>query len=781
VHIPLALAMLLASVEGPAPQQAPVGQPAPAPPSFTLQVDPQLAARVNEVLAHIALRTELALPAGEAPRDFLERFCGGHVPDYQVVLDPRESTSTLRFTPCARIRRDLRVKASAGDTLEDIAVRHGLPRSAAVLLKVFSGGGATPNPAPPARLKAGDAVVIPEAPVLTRVTVNPEVVTDRASLVSAVASALGCGSEEPEACLARRNVTVLNGANVPPPEPPRPPLEPERFLPRMDLVPWSPRSGLSTAVAPPGAAEAAAGAEQPPPTAAAGAPTPPAPPPPPPPPAPAAVAPTSPSSAIPVAPDQWPYDAALVAAILADAFHGAAPPVPATIGVADGGLGDWQGAPLPPDAFKKSDELRDAETHQRQEPDHVDNDQNGFVDDLFGAGMERDGGPMGTGDLGLCEGRQPHFTAWASSPLREASHGTVVASIAAALGLRKLAPEVAEALPKLTFFRMLPRSVCTQDDRLDFREAEMVSAFNYLIDQSNVISISYQIASDQSGLQFALFVKDRLHDVLLVLPAGDGLPGDLDSSRACPPCLGNPEVGGSAAKYTLVVGAATRDLRRRYDSNFGERTVGLFAPGEPKDALDLAEQPVPETDVATSWAAPLAALAAAIIRSFGDKNSPKDIKDRLMATTWPLDDADSRPERTHVGVLDLVKAVAVRHDAVEVVETENGQRVRRTFVGRLLTPLEKLGICAGNSFSEGAVHAIRLEDPPAEGPSGERTLLIYYRNKMDQGIQRRLIMTRRCRPQGELRIRTLTQGDKKEEDKTFPLSMVTQIQLKWLL
>jgi hypothetical protein len=38
-------------------------------------------------------------------------------------------------------------------------------------------------------------------------------------------------------------------------------------------------------------------------------------------------------------------------------------------------------------------------------------------------------------------------------------------------------------------------------------------------------------------------------------------------------------------------------------------------------------------------------------------------------------------------VLDLVKAAAVRHDAVEVIETEpTGERVRRTYVGTLLTP-----------------------------------------------------------------------------------------------
>jgi hypothetical protein len=119
----------------------------------------------------------------------------------------------------------------------------------------------------------------------------------------------------------------------------------------------------------------------------------------------------------------------------------------------------------------------------------------------------------------------------------------------------------------------------------------------------------------------------------------------------------------------------------------------------------------------------------------------------------------------------LVKAAAVQHHAVEVVEPNvDGKLVRRTYVGTLLDPLNKLAICSGWPFNESAVQAIRLGP---SGPSGERRVLVYKKN--DYIHARRKVHPIACRPQGQLRINALLKGE-----KTFPLSAVTAIQLRFV-
>jgi subtilisin family serine protease len=314
---------------------------------------------------------------------------------------------------------------------------------------------------------------------------------------------------------------------------------------------------------------------------------------------------------------------------------------------------------------------------------------------------------------------------------------------------------------------MLPNT-CAPDADYTVGPGEMVTAFDYLSTRSNIINISYTIDTGRNTA-FTDSMKAMLPygNRLLVLPAGNDTPSDLDLNPICPACLGNDNM--ATALRTLVVGAATRELKRAPFSNFGEHTVRVFAPGEPVGALNLKGEPVSDADASTSYAAPLAALAVALMESLGITDAD-DVRDRLAAATWPLDDKDSRPERTNVGVLDLVKAVAVQHDAVEVLENDaDGRSVRRTYVGRLLDPLSKVALCAGQPFQSSAVQAVRLGEATV---NGERAVRLYWRNWKVQGKRR--IDTRQCRPSGNVRIDALKFGE-----RTFPLSTVTEIQLRW--
>src|SRR4029079_3585144 len=90
------------------------------------------------------------------------------------------------------------------------------------------------------------------------------------------------------------------------------------------------------------------------------------------------------------------------------------------IGIADGGLGNAKGHPLPEKAFDKN---------TQEQSDDNDDDDNQYVDDIIGAGLRRTSDDlMGSGDVSLCT-PAPDFTNWNSKVLEKASHGAVVSSI----------------------------------------------------------------------------------------------------------------------------------------------------------------------------------------------------------------------------------------------------------------------------------------------------------------------------------------------------------------
>jgi hypothetical protein len=744
--------VLIAAAGGVLFQMLAGGQDVPGPPpaAFVLQAGSRWAKEIDQVLAGVAMPTNVVVPAGRSADEYLAQFCAGK------ELAARSATRTdargrivVLAAPCVRVRRNVKVEVTAGDTLEGLAVRHGLPRTAASELKVLPGSTVpAAHPRSGESLKIGDVVVIPEVPVSTNVVVNPALIADRASLVAALARALRCQNQPAEECLTERGVTLLNRGSVPAgiQRPDKLQSSSGRFTGLLGAI-VNTTAKIDKVASLPEAVSPAAGSL---PVAA-------------------------PPATIPVAAEQWPYDVKLLAQILRAAPAGAFD-ARTTIGVAEGGLGDGAGEPLPGDLLAPGLEKAFPGQSEGPEPDGYDTDDNGYIDDLFGAGVAVDGEAMGTGDLGLCRGTRPGFESWPQAALESASHGIAVGSIATARRLRDDAPETAAALPKLVFFRMLG-SVC--DPKGSFRVAagEMWSAFQYLRSRSRIINMSYRIDDQETGDTFRLKVRDVLPqvDALLFLPAGNDTPGNLDTSPQCPACLGNDSVdaGGPAAKRTIVVGAATRDLRRALFSNYGEHTVKLFAPGEPVDAVDLIEQRLPPVKAATSYASPYAALAAAMIRAYSstDTNTYQDVRDRLEAATWPLTDPDNYPRA--VGVVDLVKAAAVRHHSIEVKEMDTeGRWVRRTYVGTLQTPLKDLQVCP-QQLRESAVHALRLGDAAADGT---RPVRVYRRHPEKGQTKRRVEDLQGCRPAGTMQMRTLA-----GEDKTFALDDVTHILLRWVI
>lgn len=801
--IALAVSITVMSSLGPgvnAQSAASAEQSRTPPPSYVLKANSKWANQIDDALAKVAQKVQFLVPSRFTPQAFVESLCAGVVEAAKLeITDSKQQPGRfeVKMPPCLQVRRNVKVPVGAGDTLEGLAVVSGLPAANAESYKVITAEDATPRNIKPGSLKAGDTVVFPEVPVWTDVVANPEVAADRDALVKAIAGQLPCRSADAEACLRQNGIELLNRATVPPKPtvPAKPIAVPKGFesqisrptpAPRFEGVPLSnaapPQNaevrGVSASPVRPESitvAESSAAA----PIAA------PAPPPPPPAPMAPVITVAAPSTAVTavvasdthdaepppnatfsVHPDQWPYDVELLAKILEDVGPTLLPTI---IGIADGGLADRRGGPLAATAYSATIEKK-----FDPEFENEDDDGNRFVDDLLGAGVNRPGvmqiSGSGSGNVSLCEASQPNFTNWP----RVASHGTAVSAIASARRVREKNNKLAAFLPQLIFFRLVGEA-CDSQANFGIGDGDMRKGFDYLMAQhADIINISYRL-DKQVGDSLTPRLKEvlPLKGTLLFLPAGNGETGDLDKKPpVCPACIGNPEHGRDASRRAVVVGAATRDLHRPDFSNYGERTVGLFAPGDPADAIDLMGQPLSADEGATSYATPYASLAAALIRSFGKPNDYGDIRDRLDAATWPLDDSKSNTAKTYVGVVDLVKAAAVRHHAVEVKEQlTDGTWVRKTYVGTLSQPLKELEFCQGHPFTENSYHAVRIGEP---GPNG-RTVRLYPRAVDDETHTRvpRDFSTQ-CKPAGTLKMKTINGTDVK-----FPLSRVTYVQTKW--
>jgi hypothetical protein len=757
--------LLFTSVAAGQTSPAASAQPVEPMSAFAVRADPSLATKVNAVLAKLAREVEAALPKGTTADAFVSRLCGGRRPVRVETVTPEDgSAPRVRFSPCVFIRKNVKVEVDKNNTLEGFAVRNGLSPEAVKAMTIEPGPNSSPGRVPtPTTMLPKDRVVIPEVPVWTSILIKPEV-RDRSVLVSALADAIGCAAEEADTCLSKKGVAVLERGVV---EAPRQPAQPERKPePPQAMRERSEVRGGGGATAfpvrplppPPAAPSAAAAVPMAAPVAAA-APL-------------AAAAGVAPPfvDAIPVAPDQWPYDAKLLAAILKNAtgFR----PDPVVIGIAEGGLAGANGAPLPTDMFASSEDI--------PEPDQTDDDDNGYLNDLLGAGQYRRVETMsspykGTGDIGLCLTGPPTFSSWGPKSIELASHGSIVATIAAGRPVRVADPTLVQKLPRITFYRMLD-NVCADDASFTgtVERGDIELAFDYLDQRAQIINISYSVRPEEAKFLINTMKQNlTTSNKLLVLPAGNGSAGNLDQTRDfCPACLGNPTHDSTMVKRTVVVGAASRELRRQSFSNSGPTTIWIYAPGEPNDALDVRGQDATPLGAATSYAAPYASLAAALMWSRGI-DDVKRVKERLDVATWPLFQDDGRSDPMQGGVLDLVKAAAVREWAIDVKERgTDGTFTRRTYVGSLVGELSNQDLCAGKRFLKAKTQSLRFET----SPFNDRQVRVYPRNSVDD-TQHKWKAPEACRaPDGSPTIRLKTLDG---TEKTFSVSDVMQIQMPW--
>ncbi len=297
--------------------------------------------------------------------------------------------------------------------------------------------------------------------------------------------------------------------------------------------------------------------------------------------------------------------------------------------------------------------------------DQVDNDANGYEDDVMGWDfVDNDPDPS------------PDTTA----PLRDivVSHGTVIAGIIAAkqdngLGIRGIAPEA----------KIMPLRVLNRDgagSTVDVRRAVRYAVEN----GADIINLSITFSTSDERLRETL-VWAYEQGVVIVGAVGNGNV-DTDSTPIYPACY-DQEIG-----HNVVIGVAASDRsdNKASFSNFGTRCVDLVAPGVDIFATVFhdASELLLSTAYASPWegtslAAPIVAAAAARLRSTYPSMTPDQVRNALKLSVDPVGES-SLEARTRLGAgrLNLAKALEVAQVTVQgtgatsvssgsVIETES--------------------------------------------------------------------------------------------------------------
>jgi subtilisin family serine protease len=186
----------------------------------------------------------------------------------------------------------------------------------------------------------------------------------------------------------------------------------------------------------------------------------------------------------------------------------------------------------------------------------------------------------------------------------EALHGTHVAGIIAATRDNNIGMNGIAGLAQIMVLRVVPNG--------DERDKDVANAIRYAVDNgAKVINMSFGKAYsfDKSLVDEAVKYAES-KDVLLIHAAGnDGKNTDKESNFPSPRYL-----DGTNCRTWIEVGASSMDQNPANFSNYGKKTVNVFAPGV--EIYSTIQDNKYEWEQGTSMAGPVVAGLAALIRSY---------------------------------------------------------------------------------------------------------------------------------------------------------------------
>lgn len=277
--------------------------------------------------------------------------------------------------------------------------------------------------------------------------------------------------------------------------------------------------------------------------------------------------------------------------------------------------------------------------------DGIDNDKNGYVDDVNGWNFIEDN-EHATPDFGQ------------SFDEKAISHGTIIAGLIGAKGNNNLGIAGVNWNVQLMSVRIL-------DDEGVGNSLQAAKGVQYAMENgAHVINLSFTGFDSDPHLRLAL---QDAYDAGIVVVAAVGNadePGtNINSTPIYPVCY------GELAEHDWIIGVAstTRQTSKSSFSNYGNECTDISAPGEEifstvyqdESLLLFADGFYQNGWSGTSVAAPLISGAAALLKGYHPSLTPKDIKTVLQLSVDPINLTPQFSGQLGAGRLNIAKAMEI--------------------------------------------------------------------------------------------------------------------------
>ncbi len=329
--------------------------------------------------------------------------------------------------------------------------------------------------------------------------------------------------------------------------------------------------------------------------------------------------------------------------------------------------------------------------------DDLDNDNNGFIDDIFGWDF-----------VNNVPDPSPKFTeGWTEAGV---SHGTMVAGIIAAHGNNNTGVTGVTWRAKIMALKAL-------NDKGEGRVSDVIRAIDYAINNgADIINLSFSSLNYSEGLQEAIY-RAHAAGIMIVAAAGNeqanGTGYNTDQTKIYPACYDGRLIGEN-----MVIGVAATDAldQKTRFSSYGFSCIDIAAPGI-SFFNTVTNGYVPGADKyydgywsGTSMAAPLVSATLALIQQANPELSRRETVNILFASA----DNISRLNPEYLGQLGNGRLNTNR--AVEMAQNALNSRLGRIFVTPLSVGQEpKIVTANGNLVSSWKDSVFNSNTPFATG------------------------------------------------------------------
>lgn len=315
---------------------------------------------------------------------------------------------------------------------------------------------------------------------------------------------------------------------------------------------------------------------------------------------------------------QWTQDGSMPLIHLPDAWDYTTGTSNVTVAVIDTGID-----------IANPDLIDNIWTNPQDKPDGIDNDKNGYIDDVHGWNFFNDNADVRPDPTG-------------NSTRIGVNHGTVVAGIIGASGDNGIGSAGVN-----WHVRLMPLKIL--DNNGDGDSDLAVKAIDYAI-QKKVDIINLSFVGPTPSLNFIQAIRRAYRAGILVVAAGGNAPeggkgSNLNNIPQYPVCFDDPL---KEENWVFGVGALNDAGILAAFSNFGDHCIDISAPGSHIASTVYFDPGQGYRDVyggswsGTSIAAPFVSGVAALVKSIQPTWGPDEIRKAILINSDPIPGNDTR-------------------------------------------------------------------------------------------------------------------------------------------